>query len=223
MSLATSSFLLQPFLRSSVCRRLFSTSFLCLDHYTTLGVPQGASKAQIKSHFYKLSKAHHPDVSKDPKSVQIFTAASEAYTVLSNDRDRRAYDRSLLHRSTIQSTPSGSSFAPNAPPPRGPRATHAWERRGTTSRRPPHPGGYTAGGHPYQPDPRGHMGHGQEHGHGKLYTRPMYHDVLTGARKRAEEELQAMDLVKAESGFKRAMQLIGALVVGLGIYGSFGD
>lgn len=100
----------------------------------------------------QLSKKHHPDISQDPESKEIYAAVSAAYSVLSNDRERympipryvwnhwiifsdfrRAYDKKMQ-----QNHRSFSSHSPHLHPAanhngewsrRHPGATHAWARR----------------------------------------------------------------------------------------------
>lgn len=60
------------------------------DYYQILGVAKGASKEEIKQAFRKLAHKYHPD--KQGGDEQKFKEASEAYSVLSNDKKRAEYD-----------------------------------------------------------------------------------------------------------------------------------
>ncbi|KAI5118124.1 hypothetical protein M0805_008033 [Coniferiporia weirii] len=65
-------------------------------HYDVLGVPNTASKTEIKMEYFRLSKLYHPDANiDDPDSVAKFHVVSEAYAVLNNDDRRKAYDAKL--------------------------------------------------------------------------------------------------------------------------------
>ena len=129
---------------------------------------------------------------------------------------RRAYDRSLLHRSSTMS-PGPSSFHPRAPPTKGPRANFAWESRSrTSSRKPPlnYSYGFETKSSPGQRGPYS--------GQGKPYSGSQYHDVLTGSRRRTEEAERELDNLRHEHSMFRAMQLLGLLVISIGIFGGLG-
>ncbi|KAG9304936.1 hypothetical protein G9A89_003104 [Geosiphon pyriformis] len=69
-----------------------------LDHYETLEVAAEASKQQIKTQYYKLSKKYHPDMNPgNERALGKFLRINEAYSVLSDDYSRLEYDRSLKH------------------------------------------------------------------------------------------------------------------------------
>ena len=59
------------------------------DYYKTLGVEKNASQEEIKKAFRKLAHKYHPDKGGDEKK---FKEASEAYSVLSDEKKRKEYD-----------------------------------------------------------------------------------------------------------------------------------
>lgn len=58
--------------------------------YDTLGVPQGASKEDLRKAYKKLAVQHHPDKGGD---ADTFKEISHAYDVLSDDNKRQVYDQ----------------------------------------------------------------------------------------------------------------------------------
>ncbi len=64
------------------------------DYYEVLGVDRGADAATLKAAYRKLAMQHHPDRNGGcDDSMARFKEISEAYTVLSDDNKRAAYDR----------------------------------------------------------------------------------------------------------------------------------
>jgi len=62
--------------------------------YEILGVKETALLQEIKTAYFKLAKKHHPDAS-DKAEIKKFYEATEAYRVLSDPEQRRAYDQTL--------------------------------------------------------------------------------------------------------------------------------
>jgi molecular chaperone DnaJ len=77
-------------LGSQVTQRFFSSK---QDFYNVLGVPRTADKATIKKAYFKLAKQYHPDTNQgDSKAADKFKEVTEAYEVLSDDKQRELYD-----------------------------------------------------------------------------------------------------------------------------------
>jgi molecular chaperone DnaJ len=78
------------------------------DLYDVLGVPRGASDAEIKRAFRKLAQQWHPDVNQDPQAPARFKEASEAYQILSDPERRQRYD--MFGRAGVDGGPAGAGF-----------------------------------------------------------------------------------------------------------------
>ncbi|MDP3559191.1 MAG: molecular chaperone DnaJ, partial [Legionellaceae bacterium] len=64
------------------------------DFYQVLGVNRDASEADIKKAYRKLAMKHHPDRNPGDKSAEeAFKSVQKAYSVLSDQSKRAAYDR----------------------------------------------------------------------------------------------------------------------------------
>ncbi|KAI5121104.1 hypothetical protein M0805_001961 [Coniferiporia weirii] len=174
-------------------------------HYDTLGVPRAASRMEIKASYFRLSKKYHPDARAhkgdgsggidEKAAAERFHAVSEAYAVLSSDRQRRAYDRTLgvaptpagtrMGASTSTGTGEASRWAYEIHERRRRGATHAWEGART----------YRAHQHPHQQHA------GTRHSGATQTSNKRAVDAVAAAGRSAREETErrAYDRVAHES------------------------
>jgi DnaJ-class molecular chaperone len=62
--------------------------------YDVLGVPKGASEAEVKKAFRRAAKQHHPDRNRsDPKAADRFAELNSAYEILGDGQKRQQFDR----------------------------------------------------------------------------------------------------------------------------------
>jgi molecular chaperone DnaJ len=63
------------------------------DYYKALGVPKTATAAEIKKAYRELARKWHPDANKgSAEAEERFKEITEAYNVLSDDKQRKEYD-----------------------------------------------------------------------------------------------------------------------------------
>src|ERR1700741_5515312 len=63
------------------------------DYYKALGVPKTATAAEIKKSYRELARKWHPDANKGSTDAEDrFKEITEAYNVLSDEKQRKEYD-----------------------------------------------------------------------------------------------------------------------------------
>jgi molecular chaperone DnaJ len=67
-------------------------------YYVILGISSGAKTAEIRAAYRRLVKEFHPD--RYSGGIHIFQQIQEAYSVLSDDQERRQYDQNLINAKT---------------------------------------------------------------------------------------------------------------------------
>jgi curved DNA-binding protein CbpA len=83
-----------------------------VNYYETLKVTPKASKTEIKSAYRRLVRQLHPDKNNgSEQTARAFATIAEAYEVLSNAKERAAYDKRLFHAQANGSTNGDSVFA----------------------------------------------------------------------------------------------------------------
>jgi len=80
------------------------------DYYEILGLKKGASKAEIKSAYRKMALKYHPDKNKAADAESKFKEINEAYSVLSDDQKKSAYDQ-FGHAGVNGGAGGGNPFA----------------------------------------------------------------------------------------------------------------
>src|ERR1700749_1718090 len=86
------------------------------DYYKGLGVPKTATAAEIKKSYRELARKWHPDANKGSSDAEDrFKEITEAYNVLSDEKQRKEYDEARSMFGGFRVPTGGGPGAGNPP------------------------------------------------------------------------------------------------------------
>ncbi|KAJ3485297.1 hypothetical protein NLI96_g5066 [Meripilus lineatus] len=161
---------------------------------------------------------YHPDITSDPKAKEKFQAVSEAYSILGDDRKRRAYDKTLGELPEFNSRTQRYGAVYETRRQRG--ATHAWEysRPPPNAHRPSanHSYTYTHTQRTYpQPSSDPFASPYVQNATGKKAPPPHHHRMRHGYHSEADQANRV-------SSLWRAAQVFGVVLLVATVGGGFG-
>ena len=113
------------------------------DLYKLLGLSRGASRDDIRKAHRMLVRKYHPDTNpQDPQAEERFKEIQQAYEVLSDDKKRREYDKTL-YTSSVETSGRPDTRAADAKTGGG--AGHGMDERANRDRGPMFTLGYFLG------------------------------------------------------------------------------
>jgi len=86
------------------------------DYYKALGVPKTSTAAEIKKAYRELARKWHPDANKGSADAEErFKEITEAYNVLSDEKQRKEYDEQRSVFGRFGAPTAGRPGAPGTP------------------------------------------------------------------------------------------------------------
>jgi curved DNA-binding protein len=86
---------------------------MSINHYEILGVSPDSDFVQITAAWKRLLKKYHPDINQGDEDANEQTKlVNNAYSVLSDSKRRKKFDKELLSRRRIEKNPAKTHMPP---------------------------------------------------------------------------------------------------------------
>lgn len=90
---------------------------MAINHYQLLGIPEDADARRIKAAYRSMAKRFHPDANKGSEAAaDLFRKLNEAYRILSDEKLRAAYNKTIVTAKPRQSSRDETAAKPKVDP-----------------------------------------------------------------------------------------------------------